>query len=459
MNRIRRYFFTGLSSFGLIIFSQCYSPRQLDEYYCNTLAGEPTQTSVIIAARLHKSDTLVNNNLEGIDGYIKFRITRDFQSGEYMESPFYKASVTNNYSAKYEFTGLRPGQKYFYSISYGKDTLNNTSSQWCSLNTLNLPVSGKNISFAVTNALEANFQTNRLESDTRNYKNISNHRNFHVFNSILRDNPDFWIINGLRDFSINSESLNKDTTSLSGLQWHNLFSIPELNRILTFIPSFWILPGNLSPDNNDIDQIPVNTGTTKLPKYSRTYRLNRDVQIWMLSSLFFGIDEPRKKDQEMELNWLKTTLKESDSPFKLIVGVSAIVGSDDTRDHEMQTRSGLYQVQKDSLFTWLKNNGLRNNGLYFICNGTDFQYHSMNQMGFEEFSSGSLVNSCIHSDNAVNDSISVSLPGKIIQPYVQTKSGNGFLMVYSRRNEYNSPVLVFRFFDEEGKLLYSVSKY
>ena len=138
-------------SLGLfrILFSQCHTILQPDEYYCNIKAGEPTQTSVVLLARLQKSDTLRNNDLEGINGYIKFVITRDIDSKSFMESTFFEASESNDFIAKYEFTGLRPGQQYFYKICYGRDTANNTSSPWNTFKTLYLPGSDKNISFIV----------------------------------------------------------------------------------------------------------------------------------------------------------------------------------------------------------------------------------------------------------------------------------------------------------------------
>lgn len=424
------------------------------------MSGEPTQTSVILVARLHKSDTLIDNDLQGIEGFIKFRITRDIHSKNYMESPFFHALQNNDFGAKYEFTGLRPGQKYFYSISYGRDTANTTSSSWSNFKTLNLTVSDKNISFAITNRLNyQTFQTVNSTDFSQTFSGISYHSVFPVFNAISSCQPDFWIVNGETESSNISEESLANSQKITNAKWHNLFSIPEFNRMLLTIPSYWILSETAISKNDGIAQIPVYPPNPEQPSFYRTYRLNRDVQVWMLSDLFSAKTASNTTRYDVtELNWLKNSLKESDSPFKLIISSEALIGSGDINEIENKEGYGVRRMDKDSIFHWLKNNGFLNNGLYFICNSHDSRFHSIDPTGFEEFSCGTLVNAQKISKMVKPDSIS-GISEKVVQPYFQKNSTNGFLMIYSGRNEYNSPVLVFRFFDEAGKLLYSVNKY
>jgi alkaline phosphatase D len=446
--------------FLLVIFSQCHEIIQPDEYYCNIFAGEPTQTSVILLGRLQKSDTLVNKDLKGIEGYIKFRITRDSNSKYFMESPFYRASEFNDFIAKYEFTGLRPGQKYYYSISYGRDTSNYTSSPWNSFKTLNLPTSDKNISFIVCSGLNGQGIINEdsLGNVSPFTATVMNSKNS-AFKSISYWKPDFLIVNG-NNYNINvSQDSPIATKEDFRIQWHGLFSLPEFTKILSKTPSFWIHPDDSDAGKFYAELVPIPAGISE-EQSSRTYRLNRDVQLWILGSQCFIVNPADKnKPWNNQLNWLKTTLKESDSPFKLIISPVGFISPFDIADTQSNQEYSGFMIVRDSLINWLKNNGFRNNGLFFICCKTPWQYHSIDPTGFEEFSCGAIVNGNSFMGSIPNDSLSANNVDQIIKPFTQTDSSGGFLLINSDRDEFNSPVLLFRFFDEQKKLLYAVNKF
>jgi alkaline phosphatase/alkaline phosphatase D len=461
MTKRLKYFFRISIGLMLILFVQCRSPKQLDEYYCNLMAGEPSQTSVILVARLHKTDTLVNNDLKGIEGFIKFRITRDTHSKSYMESPFYKVSGKNDFTAKFEFTGLRPEQLYYYSISYGRDTSNTTSYPWSIFTTLNLPTSENNVCFVVTGGLEYE----SLSSDSRPYPGLLVNGNLFksiipVFNAISFYKPDFWILNDNFGSSGVSDKQNALTNQDFRAKWHRLFSNREFNRLNQSIPSFWILGENTPPENAIYDQLPINPGTAQPQALNRTYRLNRDIQIWILSSPCFSENSSSTQARfDKQFKWLKASLKESNSPFKLIISQSGIIGNYSFPGVVNPTASVNFETEKDSLFNWLKNNGFRNNGLYFICNGPEMQYHSVDPSGFEEFSSGPMIETGALDEKIGVDSTENNPQIGIAETYIQKPASGGFLLITSSRDEYSSPVLLFRFFDRERKLLYAVNKY
>lgn len=155
--------------------------------------------------------------------------------------------------------------------------------------------------------------------------------------------------------------------------------------------------------------------------------------------------------ESQTLKWLKKSIKESDSPFKLLIGPSAIFDKTD-----LGTR---FNTKKDSLFSWLRNNGLRNNGLYFISCNDDKMYHAIDPSGFEEFSCGRLFSSIESGDISRNDTSSNIQLENISYPFITNAKSAGFLMINSGRDEYNSPVLLFRYFDKNKNLLYAVNKF
>ncbi len=475
--------------FMLFLFSQCRTIRQPDEYYCNLLAGEPTQTSVILQARLHKTDTLINNDIQGIEGYIKFSITRDIESGPYMESNFFHASDINDFIAKYEFTGLRPGQKYFYRISYGKDTSNVTSSSWNSFKTLSQITSDKSTSFVVVSGMDYNAFSNDIIRETfKGNGDAGLKSGFPAFHAISYFKPDFWIGNGNNVYYDEPNEFPSTSQNEMRMHWHWLFSMPEFNKMLSHIPSYWMIndhdywsdnSGTLQTDSSGdlnlpvnriatevfYEQVPIIAGNTERKSTYRTYRLNKDVQIWLLEGRLFrspgSLKDVTGKSMwgTKQLTWLKSTLKESDAAFKLIISPTPLIGPDDITSTDNHTNTGGFRSERDSLFLWLKNNGFRNNGLYIICGDLQWQYHSIDPSGFEEFSCGTMVDGNFRSGFVPGDSLSTDGAGAIIQPYIQKEPSGGFLFVSSDRDEYNSPVLLFRFFDDQRKLLYAVNKY
>lgn len=241
-----RPFFYGILLFAVALSSsQCRKIQLLDEYYCNIQSGEPNQTSIILLARLQKSDTLLNNDIPGINGFVKLRITRDTESKSYLESRFFECTESNDFISKYEFSGLRPGQKYFYKIFYGKDTSNVTSSPWNSFKTLNLSNSDKNVGFIIANGLEFDSPSTESYSD------------YHVLNSISSLKPKFWIINGEYPTRIIK---NNDTGNLEQslvMEWHRLFNENELGQLLSNCASFWMIPNNNSFKNITEQHIPL----------------------------------------------------------------------------------------------------------------------------------------------------------------------------------------------------------
>lgn len=437
------------------VFSHCTNIKQLDEYYCILQSGEATQTSVVLLARLQKTDTLLNKDIKGINGFVKFRITRDINSKSYLESPFFSSIESNDFVVKYEFNGLRPGQKYYYKINYGPDTSNVTSSPWNSFKTLNLPGSDKNVSFIVANGLEFNAISHEMKSNNLEVSALEANSGIPILKSISTLKPDFWIINQeTQSSSLLVDSVISDPTNLT-LQWHQLFSLYDLNLLLSGISSYWLIPISNPWQEISAKHLPVTLQSSVPQPFCRTYCINRDIQIWILGNSDFYDDDAEIK----MLPWLKKTIKESDTPFKLIIGPSALYGNNSNEKAENSTASEQFLTRRDSLFNWLKNNGLRNNGLYFISSIKDVQYHAMDPSGFEEFSCGKLTLANFSNSLIPIDTTSRFETAKISLPFLQNDAKGAFLMVNSGRDEYNSPVLLFRYFDSNLKLLYAVHKF
>jgi alkaline phosphatase/alkaline phosphatase D len=166
--------------------------------------------------------------------------------------------------------------------------------------------------------------------------------------------------------------------------------------------------------------------------------------------------------------WLKRTLLESDAAFKILVSAGPIVGPDDAKqagkvygDHDELKRDNHsdphgFQYERDEFFSWLLENDFLDKHFYMVCGDRHWQYHSIHPTGFEEFSSGALVDANSRLGRNPGDPDSTDPEALIKQPFTSQEPSGGFLRITVTPGP--EPKLVFGFHDEKGELLYQVEK-
>jgi len=146
----------------------------------------------------------------------------------------------------------------------------------------------------------------------------------------------------------------------------------------------------------------------------------------------------------------------SDATFKFIVSPTPMVGPDDAYKTDNHTNPEGFRYEGDQFFKWLGENDFLNKNLYLVCGDRHWQYHAVHPSGFEEFSTGALVDANSRAGRLAGDPKSSDPDGKIKQLYVQgtkEQASGGFLMIKVERVE-EQPVASFLFYDEKGSLLY-----
>ena len=128
-------------------------------------------------------------------------------------------------------------------------------------------------------------------------------------------------------------------------------------------------------------------------------------------------------------------------------------GHDDLKRDNHSNPAG-FQAERDSFFEWLEQNSVE--GFYIVCGDRHWQYHSIHPTGFEEFSTGALVDANSRLGRNPGDPDSNDPNALIQQPYTSREPSGGFLHVTVTPGE--QPAAVFRFFDEKGELLHEVRK-
>ncbi len=197
----------------------------------------------------------------------------------------------------------------------------------------------------------------------------------------------------------------------------------------------------------------------------RTYRVSSELQIWFLEGRDYrspnrSPDGPGKTIWGTEQKaWLKRTLLESRAKFKVVITPTPMVGPDGKGKKDNHTNIGGFQHEGNEFFGWAKENGFLEKGLYLVCGDRHWQYHSIHPSGFEEFSTGALVDANSRMGVKPGSKNSTDPDGLVKQPYTSRTPSGGFLnVVVDLPKKGGSLKLRFKFFDENGVLLHEVVK-
>ena len=197
-----------------------------------------------------------------------------------------------------------------------------------------------------------------------------------------------------------------------------------------------------------------------------TFRVSRDLQIWLVEGRLYRSpnkmpDGPDKTIWgETQKQWLKDTLLASDATFKILISPTPLVGPDGNTKRDNHTNLGGFRHEAQEFFDWLKQNGFLEKHFYVLCGDRHWQYHAKHPSGFEEFSCGALVEANSRLGVKAGSPKSTDPEGKIQQYYCQLEGepSAGFMMVTVSPKKHGAEAL-FAFYDEQGHLAYSHTKY
>ncbi len=450
------------------------------------IASEPAQTSVILSARINASDTLVDYDIKGKPAEVFFEMATD-TAGKIVHFGPLITQEQDDFIARHEFTDLLPGTKYFYRIRYIVPGNERSHSPWQSFSTLAGHSSKHEFSFVMVTGM--NFY--RFHSGLDQYGNQAVNggdvrTGFPGYLGILSKQPDFLIGNGDNVYYDQPKDSAAKTPGEMQKHWHRLFHMDNFARMAARVPFYWMKDDH-DHRYNDSDTLRINLqGKVLLPTHEdgirifhqqaafsaenykiaipyRSYRLNKDVQIWMVEGRDYRSpnhipDGPAKSIWGKEqMDWLKQTLLESDAVFRLLISPTPMVGPDDAYKTDNHTNQDGFRYERDQFVKWLREKSILENGFYVLCGDRHWQYHSLAPDGLEEFSCGALVDANSRLGRLPGDPESTDPEGKITQFYTQSEPSGGFLEVKCLY-EGETPRLRFGFYDENGAELYAVER-
>jgi arylsulfatase A-like enzyme/phosphodiesterase/alkaline phosphatase D-like protein len=472
------------------------------------MIGEVTDSSAIIQVRLTKSERMVDGDLPGAAGIVRFQVemieqnastNRDPQQPVPMQmrrvrSGDLPTTVDRDFIARQLFR-LVPDAEYRVQswIGTSKDDLRDGPT--ATFRTLPGKDSNSATRFVVVTGMnygkfhgdgridpKIHLQNNNTKLP-QPYSGPDKHLGYPALASMLKLKPHFFVGTGDNIYYDTPKKPRAETVPQMRQKWHEQFVQPRYRQFFAKVPTYWMIDDHdyrIDDGDNSGDYLPsAETGLRimleQLPygpaaegsktKTYRTHRVNKDLQVWFTENRRYRSDNAMEDGPDKTIwgaeqkAWLKKTLAASDATFKLMISPTPMVGPDDKRKFDNHTNFNGFRHERDEFFAWLNETGIAKQNFYLVCGDRHWQYHALHPSGIEEFSCGALVDPNSRLGRSPGDPQSTDPDGLIKQLYTQKERSGGFLMIESSPAKANSPsTLSFDFHDENGEVLHSHSK-
>lgn len=477
------------------------------------LAGEVSDTSVLLQARLTSTDPMVDRHwsgIMGVKGVGRFEVSEgaDFTRSRFTN--WIEAVPEYDFIVKTKVSDLKPGTRYSYRLHYGPDRERTRTSSVGKLKTHAGPDAEDEVSFAVVTGMNYSaFHHYGQRSRWPPYQGTDKHLGYPALAAMLKIKPDYFVATGDNVYYDAPAVGRAETPHQIRLKYQEQFSQPLFLDLFREVATYWIkddhdhrfndsdavnpflLSGLVSTSDDDYpdeniapwragsghlpthetgihmfhEQLPVVDPLDTDPTTYRTYRVTKSLQIWLVEGRDYRspndmADGPNKTIWGAEQKaWLKRTLVESDAAFKILISATPMVGPDsiNKRDNHVNIRG--FRHEGDEFFRWLTENGFRDQNFYVVCGDRHWQYHAVHPTGFEEFSSGAFVDANSIPGSQPGDANSTDPEAKVRHLYHNEEPTGGFLVITVQPTSAGGKARgAFEFFDEKGVSLYRHEK-
>jgi alkaline phosphatase/alkaline phosphatase D len=480
-----------------------YTPVAVSEttvHWQGEMAGEVTQDTVILQARLTVDGRVHLFDVEGRPGIGAFALSTRRDLREAFRTRWIAATPDGDYIVKVKVTGLEPGTRYYYRLlSRGGNENEPEAGPTGTFTTLDARQVAREVSFVIVTGMNA---------FAFRFKSPAEHKElgFPALEAIVSQEPDFLVATGDNVYYDTPYIGRAKSGDSMRAKWHRQFATPRFAALFQRIPVYWQKDdhdyryndadpyGALEPSHElgagvFLEQVPVAPPEDEKAVTYRTHRIGELLQIWLLEGRDYRDSniEPPGPDKTMwgavQKNWLEKTLLASDAVFKILISPTPMIGPDDKltgaqggilarlvgsapigqegddRKRDNHTNPHGFKDEAEAFFAWLAEKGFLERNFYILCGDRHWQYHSVRPDGFEEFSSGALVDGNARLGRKPGDEMSTDPDALISQPYTQEEKSGGFLKVTASPASGEQPAtLRFEFFDENGALLYRTEK-
>lgn len=459
------------------------SPSFAEEVYRaqGEMTGEVTANSAIVQTRLTSVDRNIDGDVPGAMGVARFEYSNDRQFQSPQTTPWESSRPESDYIVKAVLKDLQPGTRYYYRVHYGATQEKTQVGPDCTFRTLQGAGGTDAVSFVVVTGMMYGYYhgIDREEKGPRPDRAAG----YPALKTMRDTDLDFFVGTGDNVYydTRPREAFAKTLPQLRQ-KWHEQFVQSRFVELFRNVPTYWEkddhdhryndcdTTGDRLP-SSDLgiatfrEQVPVVDPADPQAKTYRTYRVNRDLQIWLVEGRDYRSpnrmpDGPEKTLWGAEqLAWLKQTLLESDATFKLLISPTPLVGPDDGYKIDNHTNHKGFRHEGREFFKWIVQHQLHQQGFYTVCGDRHWQYHSKDPLGVEEFSCGALVDENSRLGRKPGDPKSTDPRAEVKQFYTQAKASGGFLRItVGPGREPGTGNARFTFLDDVGYVLYEAEK-
>lgn len=473
------------------------------------MAGEVGETSAILQSRLTDSSPRQNpawEGVRGIGGWARFEISPDADFEHSWLTEWIEATPFEDFIVKTRVGRLQPGTRYHYRLHYGRNQQDQRVSDAATFRTLAGAEGTGDYSMTIVTGMNYSFFHYTGNQNFPPYSGPDKDLGYPTLKTILSQQPDFFVGTGdnvyydhpghrgraqtphemrKKHHEQYSQQRFLDLFQKTATYWmkddhdHRFDDSDAVNAVrirtpkeVQYYPKTNVFEGESGsgflPTHEQgiemfLEQMPVVDPSDPDPVTYRTHRVSRDLQIWFVEGRDYRdpLDMPDNPQKTIwgkkQKAWLKQTLLDSDATFKLLISPTPMVGPDDNFKRDNHTDFNGYRYEGDEFFEWLQANDFDTNEFFIACGDRHWQYHAIHPSGYEEFSSGALVDQNARLGVRPGSPNSTDPEGKIRHVYQYDEPTGGFLNV-SLHSEGDQATLTFRFFDEAGKLLHSAEK-
>lgn len=471
------------------------------------LAGEITDSKAILQARLTADTKLTNWELAGASGWGRFEYSEypNFKDSRF--TSWEKSTKKRDFILKAFLDDLDLNTIYHYRIHYGIKRDNTTTSHAASFRTH----PGKDLSAPLSLAFTTcvNHYKYYFGLGGKNagagviypYTGSDKDLGYPGLKALEIASPDYVFFNGdtvycdgpslkydlpKQEFTIDDAYWSargepaKSQQDIRG-KYHIEFNQPRFHSLLSRVGTYWAKDDH-DFRTNDSDPHMENPVSTELGIYSlkeqlpiarlddpkaktyRTHRVSKDLQVWMTEGRDYRSPNtmPDGPDKTLwgaeQREWLKRTLVESDATYKVLVSPTPMVGPEDAYKNDNHCLPDGFLHEGNAFFNWLKDeSGISTDQFFIVCGDRHWQYHSIHETGYHEFSSGALDDSSGRVGRVPGDPESTDPHATVTQLYVHDtpeKVSGGFISLDITPRKGTKASAIFRFSDENGVALY-----
>jgi alkaline phosphatase/alkaline phosphatase D len=452
------------------------------EHSQGEMAGHMTENSVILQTRLTLTNQQFNTDYIGCPGWACFEYSDALPMNEGRRTEWMEALPHNDYIIKTKVEGLEPNTTYYYRLLYGKSTDTFRTGRWCEFKTLPGPDISRSLSMVIMTCMNYSHFYHR---PGRKYLGIDRFNGYPAAEHVLQLKPDFYVGTGdnvYYDSPAMPFGNGIDERSIRNY-YHLQFSQPRLVELFANIGTYW------EKDDHDYRYNDADTTGDRLPSHKlgirmfreqlpvvdpedpdevtyKTYRVSRELQFWLVENRDYRSpntmpDGPDKsiwgKEQKA---WLKRTLKESDATFKILISPNPLIGPDDAYKIDNHANLKGFRHEGQEFLDFLVEEGFGRNEFFIVNGDRHWQYHSIDPRGYSEFGTGAFNDENARMGRNPGDPASTDPDAEIVQPYTSPEPSGGFLNVRvdPEGSPWETPRIIFEFYNDEGEILYSTFK-